>query len=66
MNNEMHKLQDKLRVEPGRKIDLLSDYDPGYTGNFLKKEQTEEALAEEIRFWQSNRTSCMPRIPTPC
>jgi PPK2 family polyphosphate:nucleotide phosphotransferase len=49
MNNEMHKMLDKLRVEPGRKIDLFRDFDPSYTGNFLKKEETDEALAQGIR-----------------
>ena len=49
MNNKVQKLIDKLRVEPGRKIDLLRDYDPGYTGSFLKKDETEETLAEGIR-----------------
>jgi PPK2 family polyphosphate:nucleotide phosphotransferase len=49
MNNETNKLLDKLRVEPGRKIDLLEDYDSGYTGSFLKKEDTEESIADGIR-----------------
>src|SRR5665647_2520926 len=48
MNNEMHKLLDKIRAGPGRKIDLIRDYDPGYTGSFLKKDETEEAIAEGI------------------
>lgn len=62
MNNETNKLLDELRVEPGRHIDLLKDYDPGYTGNFLKKEGTEESTAEGIqmlsghqdRLWAQN------------
>ena len=49
MKNEMHDLMDKLRVEPGRPIDLLKDFDPGYTGNFIKKEDTEESIAEGIQ-----------------
>jgi PPK2 family polyphosphate:nucleotide phosphotransferase len=49
MKNEMNNLLDELRVGPGRHIDLLKDYDPGYTGNFLKKEDTEEALAQGIQ-----------------
>jgi PPK2 family polyphosphate:nucleotide phosphotransferase len=48
MTKEMHTLMEKLRAEPGRKIDLLLDYDPGYTGSFTKKEDTEEALAQGI------------------
>jgi PPK2 family polyphosphate:nucleotide phosphotransferase len=62
MNNKMNKLLDKLRVEPDRKIDLLKDYDPGYTGDFLKKEDTEESIAKGIqllaghqdRLWAQN------------
>jgi PPK2 family polyphosphate:nucleotide phosphotransferase len=49
MKNEIKILLDELRVEPGRQIDLLKDYDPGYTGNFMKKEETGEALEQGIR-----------------
>ena len=49
MKNEMNKLLDELRVEPGRQIDLHKDYDPGYTGNFVKKEDTEDALTQGIQ-----------------
>lgn len=49
MNNGMQKILDKLIVEPGRKIDLLRDFDPGYTGSFLKKEETVESIAEGIQ-----------------
>jgi PPK2 family polyphosphate:nucleotide phosphotransferase len=49
MSNDMHKLVEKLRAGPGRKIDLLRDYDPGYTGSFLKKDETQEAISEGIR-----------------
>ena len=49
MKNEIKILLDELRVEPGRHIDLLRDYDPGYTGNFMKKEETGEALEQGIR-----------------
>jgi PPK2 family polyphosphate:nucleotide phosphotransferase len=48
MKKEMNKIPDELRVEPGRHIDLLKDYDPGYTGNFSKKEDTEEFLAQGL------------------
>ena len=62
MKNEINKLLDKLRVEPGRPINLLKDYDPGYTGNFLKKEDTEESITKGIqllaghqdRLWAQN------------
>ena len=49
MKNEIKILLDELRVEPGRQIDLLRDYDPGYTGNFMKKEETGDALEQGIR-----------------
>jgi polyphosphate kinase 2 (PPK2 family) len=49
MKNEIKILLDELRVTPGRQIDLLKDYDPGYTGNFMKKEETGEALEQGIR-----------------
>ena len=50
MKNVSNNLRDDLRVEPGRHIDLLKDYDPGYTGNFVKNEETGEALEQGIRF----------------
>jgi PPK2 family polyphosphate:nucleotide phosphotransferase len=50
MKNSSFNLHDDLRVEPGRHIDLLKDYDPGYTGNFVKNEKTGEALEQGIRF----------------
>jgi PPK2 family polyphosphate:nucleotide phosphotransferase len=49
MKNEMNKLLNELRVEPGRQIDLHKDYDPVYTGNFVKKEDTEDALTQGIQ-----------------
>ena len=49
MKNEIKILLDELRVEPGRHIDLLRDYDPGYTGNFIKKGETGDALEQGIR-----------------
>jgi PPK2 family polyphosphate:nucleotide phosphotransferase len=49
MTKKMHKLADELRVVPGRKIDLIRDYDPGYTGSFFKKMETEDALARGIK-----------------
>jgi len=45
----MKKLLDSLRVEPGKKIDLRNDYDPGYVGHFMSKEDAEETTAAGIR-----------------
>ena len=50
MKNASTNIRDDLRIEPGRHIDLLKDYDPGYTGNFVKKEETGEALEQGIHF----------------
>jgi len=36
MKNKINIL-DELRVPDGRPINLHKDYDPGYTGDFLKK-----------------------------
>ena len=33
-----------LRVEPGRKVVLEEDFDPGYKADFIKKSQGEELL----------------------
>jgi PPK2 family polyphosphate:nucleotide phosphotransferase len=49
MMNGMNTLIEKLRAGPGRKIDLIRDYDPGHTGSFSKKNETEEALLQGIR-----------------
>ena len=49
MKDDMNKLLDELRVEPGRPVDLLRDYKPGYTGDFLKKEDTEESITKGIQ-----------------
>jgi PPK2 family polyphosphate:nucleotide phosphotransferase len=43
------KILESLQVTPGKKIDLLRDYDPGYTGNFMSREDAEETLAAGIR-----------------
>jgi PPK2 family polyphosphate:nucleotide phosphotransferase len=49
MPKKLDRMLDSLMVPPGKKIDLLKDYDPGYVGNFMKKEDAEEAGAEGIR-----------------
>ncbi len=48
MKNDVRTIPDELRVRPGRHVDLLKDYDPGYTGSFSKKEETEEFLAQGL------------------
>jgi PPK2 family polyphosphate:nucleotide phosphotransferase len=49
MANRIEELLDALRVPPGNKINLTKDYDPGFTGKWVKKEEAEETLAEGIQ-----------------
>jgi PPK2 family polyphosphate:nucleotide phosphotransferase len=37
-----------LRVEPGRKVDLAKDFDPGYKADFVKKSDGDELLAQGV------------------
>ena len=43
------ELLDVLRVPPGKQIDLKHDYDPGFTGKWVKKEDADEILAEGVQ-----------------
>jgi PPK2 family polyphosphate:nucleotide phosphotransferase len=43
------RILESLQVTPGKKIDLRRDYDPGYTGNFMSREDAEETTAAGIR-----------------
>jgi polyphosphate kinase 2 (PPK2 family) len=45
----MEEMLDVLRVPPDKKIDLKKDYDPGFTGKWIKKEKAEETLTEGIQ-----------------
>lgn len=49
MANRIEELLDVLRVPPGKKINLIKDYDPGFTGKWMKKEEAEETLTEGIQ-----------------
>jgi PPK2 family polyphosphate:nucleotide phosphotransferase len=49
MATRMEELLDVLRVPPGKKIDLKRDYNPGFTGKWMKKEEAEETLAEGVQ-----------------
>ena len=49
MANRIEKLLDVLKVPPGNKIDLKKDYDSGFTGKWMKKEEAEETLTEGIQ-----------------
>jgi PPK2 family polyphosphate:nucleotide phosphotransferase len=49
MPSKIDQLYDMLRVPPGKKISLKKDYDPGYTGDLVKKKEAKELLAEGIQ-----------------
>jgi len=49
MPSKIEKLYDMLLVPPGKKISLKKDYDPGYTGELVKKKEAKELLAEGIQ-----------------
>jgi len=46
---KIEELMEVLRVPPGKKIDLKKDYDPGFTGKWMKKEEAEKTLAEGVQ-----------------
>jgi PPK2 family polyphosphate:nucleotide phosphotransferase len=49
MASRMEQLLEVLRVPPGKKINLRKDYDPGFTGKWMGKDEAEETLAEGIQ-----------------
>ena len=49
MTKKMDRMLDLLMVPPGKKIDLLKDYDPGFVGQFMAKDDAERAGAGGIR-----------------
>ncbi|MFA6331926.1 MAG: polyphosphate kinase 2 family protein [Methanoregula sp.] len=49
MTTTMKHLLDSLRVPPGKKIDLRNDYDPGFVGEFMSKQEAQETLAAGIQ-----------------
>ena len=48
MASKIDELLEVLRVPPGKKIDLKKDYDPGFTGQWMDKEEAQETLAEGV------------------
>jgi PPK2 family polyphosphate:nucleotide phosphotransferase len=44
----IHEFIEPLRVKPGTKIRLPKDFDPRYTGEFVRKEQATDLLAEGV------------------
>jgi PPK2 family polyphosphate:nucleotide phosphotransferase len=48
-HQRIRELIEPLRVKPGRRVRLPRDFDPGYTGSLVKKEESAELLAEGVR-----------------
>jgi PPK2 family polyphosphate:nucleotide phosphotransferase len=49
MTDTLTKLVDECRVPPGRKINLRKDYDPGYVGRFLSRQEAQDQLETGIQ-----------------
>ena len=45
----IHEFIEPFRVEPGRKVKLPGDFDPGYTGTLVKKEDADELLKNGVQ-----------------
>jgi PPK2 family polyphosphate:nucleotide phosphotransferase len=45
---QIRRLIAPFRVEPGTKVHLPKDFDPGYTADFVQKEDAEEALRDGV------------------
>ena len=48
-SEQIGELLEVLRVPPGKKIDLKKDYDPGFTGKWMKKKEAQETLANGVQ-----------------
>ena len=49
MATRIEELLDVLRVTPGKKIDLVKDYDPGFTGDRVSKKEAAVLMAQGIQ-----------------
>ncbi len=45
----IRRLIEPLRIRPGRKVTLPADFDPGYSADFVAREDAEEVLAESVQ-----------------
>ena len=45
----IHEFIKPFRVEPGRKVKLAKDFDPGYTGSLVKKEDATDLLTDGVK-----------------
>ncbi|HEX5828448.1 MAG TPA: polyphosphate kinase 2 family protein [Candidatus Limnocylindrales bacterium] len=46
--DRLHEFIAPMRVEPGRKVRLPRDFDPGWTGGFVRKEESKELLKQGV------------------
>jgi PPK2 family polyphosphate:nucleotide phosphotransferase len=46
---ELRRFIEPFRVEPGRKVRLPKDFDPGYTADFVKKQDAKETLQRGVQ-----------------
>jgi len=49
LETRIEALMEFMRVPPGKKIDLRKDYDPGFTGRWIKKGEAEEILTRGVQ-----------------
>lgn len=49
MPNQIEKLIEHLIVPPGETVKLKKDYDPGFTGDFIKKKEAQALLADGVK-----------------
>lgn len=49
MATMLEKLVNELKVPPGRHVDLREEYDPGYIGHFLSKQDAQDQLETGIQ-----------------
>jgi PPK2 family polyphosphate:nucleotide phosphotransferase len=47
---QLHRFIRPMRVEPGRRVRLPKDFDPAYTGDFVKKEDAAETLQQGVQW----------------
>ena len=46
---QIRRLIEPLRVKPGRKVSLPGDFDPGYSADFVRKEDAQETLQQGVQ-----------------
>ena len=66
MASRIDELLDVLRVPPGKQINLKKDYDPGFTGKWVKKQDADEVLAEGVQQLLGIVTDARPAIAIFC